>query len=621
MLLLVGVAAFAAACGAGDNRLDPGDLELRDLLGISPEAADRWDPTQRAAARRVLAEHLASVESGAPLRLALASDVRSADDRVARALGTLDVARAREGDGALALVRVGADGDAVARRASAGARGTAGVIAPSGIELRLAEGWDHAAWGHLPARGIDVLAALAEDAGHERGPVVVAPAPRLAVIAAYVDGNAARLLVNPVLLAALEPADAATGAVAVVAPAGDVGAAGDNAARAAEASGTRGAAGETHAGAGNPYSFYGSVAECAFAERARCESCLSASNCVPETDASSGNTECETLAANDGRGYYLFCANLALAITAVAQCTAVDASGCPRDVHAATSLSTLGNNANFVDDATCSAALDGCLAKIFGAPPEPFPGVDAGVTPPRPPRQTDVSCNDSCSNNNCELAPSCGAGPSCGNSFSCDSSCSSSNTQSGCSCDNDTGGGGGGGCGGGGGGGGDSCGGGDSGGSCGGGDSGGSCGGGDGGGGGCGGSSGSSGGSCGGGGGGGGCGDSGGGGGCGGSSGGGGGCSGGGGGGCGGGGGGGGCSGGGGGSSGCNAARRDPPASAGLVMSLVWGLLPVPFAALARRKTRPRAPRREPAQPITAPSTDLADFERVEAEAETEVVS
>ncbi|MCW5805183.1 MAG: hypothetical protein KIT31_22620 [Deltaproteobacteria bacterium] len=337
VLLLVGVAAFAAACGAGDNRLDPGDLELRDLLGISPEAADRWDPTQRAAARRVLAEHLASVESGAPLRLALASDVRSADDRVARALGTLDVARAREGDGALALVRVGADGDAVARRASAGARGTAGVIAPSGIELRLAEGWDHAAWGHLPARGIDVLAALAEDAGDERGLIVGAGAAargdRRTSTATRRGCARTRCRSRRSSWPRRRPVWWPSSPLA-----GDVGGQ-DNLARAAEASGTRGAAGETHAGAGNPYSFYGSVAECAFAERARCESCLSASNCVPETDASSGNTECETLAANDGRGYYLFCANLALAITAVAQCTAVDASGCPRDVHAATSLS------------------------------------------------------------------------------------------------------------------------------------------------------------------------------------------------------------------------------------------------------------------------------------------
>ncbi|HEX3758900.1 MAG TPA: hypothetical protein VHW23_09350, partial [Kofleriaceae bacterium] len=44
-----------AACSAGNNSVDPGDLELRDLLGISPEVATAWDGTQRSAARRVLA--------------------------------------------------------------------------------------------------------------------------------------------------------------------------------------------------------------------------------------------------------------------------------------------------------------------------------------------------------------------------------------------------------------------------------------------------------------------------------------------------------------------------------------------------------------------------------------
>src|SRR5262245_8240886 len=48
------VLAFVAACSTGDNSVDPGDLELRDLLGIAPEIASAWSPAQRASARRVL---------------------------------------------------------------------------------------------------------------------------------------------------------------------------------------------------------------------------------------------------------------------------------------------------------------------------------------------------------------------------------------------------------------------------------------------------------------------------------------------------------------------------------------------------------------------------------------
>src|SRR5438552_55289 len=54
------VLAFVAACGAADNRVDPADLELRDLLGVAPEVAIGWDAAQRAAARRVLASGLAA---------------------------------------------------------------------------------------------------------------------------------------------------------------------------------------------------------------------------------------------------------------------------------------------------------------------------------------------------------------------------------------------------------------------------------------------------------------------------------------------------------------------------------------------------------------------------------
>src|SRR5262249_20197973 len=58
-------ALVAAACSTADNTVDPGDLELRDLLGISPEIASSWTTTQRIAARRVLLAGL-SLDGGPP---------------------------------------------------------------------------------------------------------------------------------------------------------------------------------------------------------------------------------------------------------------------------------------------------------------------------------------------------------------------------------------------------------------------------------------------------------------------------------------------------------------------------------------------------------------------------
>jgi hypothetical protein len=360
---------------------------------------------------------------------------------------------------------------------------------------------------------------------------------------------------------------------------------------------------------GNPYSFYGSVAECAFAQRTRCETCLAAGNCVPVTDTEDGNAECTMLGADGGRGYFLLCVNLSLAIASVDACVADEAPACARDSDAASRLAELANNANFLDDSTCALGLDTCLADIYGAPPNPFPGLDGGTAPADPPRNIDVSCGDSCdsdnNNGNVECNPSCGggSGPSCNNAFSCDSACSSSNEQSGCggnceacnassdsggstssgcagcdsdgssssssdsgscgSCDDNSSTGGGSGCGSSdsGSSGGDSCG--DCGSSSSSSSGGSGCG--D-----CGSSSSSSSGgsSCGD------CGSSGGGSsdssGCGGS--------------------------GGGGSSSCNVQRRGPPASVTLLVALLWGLLPIPAAALVKRRARKKA-RAQAAEP------------------------
>ncbi|CAN5921350.1 hypothetical protein BH11MYX3_BH11MYX3_47540 [soil metagenome] len=530
-------ALLIAGCGAGETRIDPGDLELRDLLGVAPEVAVTWDPAQRAAARRVLIDGFRERAQALPLA---STEGDTIDDRVTRAMAALDAARAADGDGALGLVRLTVGRHEVTALSRVGER--AAAVADGGpapvTELWLAEEWDAHAWNYLPGRGLDVLSAIAVDAGHQSGPLVVAPSSRLGVIAGYVTTESPpRLVINPIVLAALDPdANEVATVAGMVRPAAQ-----STASRIAFAEPSSTAPHRApilepvtaEQASANPYSFYGSVAECAYAQRTRCEACVAAGNCLAVTDTSDGNAECTTLGENNGRGYFLLCANLSLAISSVEDCTKDGAPSCPRSTNAASSLSTLDANANFVDDPSCGDALDGCLAKIYGAPPDAFPSLDGGLVPPRPARDTSVDCGEGCSssNNNCDASPSCNCdGPSCNNSFSCDSACSSSNDQSGCggNCDScnssSSGGGGGGGCSSGSGSSssGDSC----SGGSCGG--SGGSCG--------------SSGGGCGGG-----------------SS-----------------------------SKSCSAAPADPSAGAALAISLLWALMPVPVAAVVRRRSRKR---------------------------------
>ena len=116
--------------------------------------------------------------------------------------------------------------------------------------------------------------------------------------------------------------------------------------------------------------------------RTRCESCLPSSTCQAVTSAS-GNEECTRLAEANGRGYFLLCANLALAISAVDLCVEDLAAGCGGDNDAASELTQLENNANFIDTETCASALDACLADIYGPPGGQFPGPgpDGGIAP------------------------------------------------------------------------------------------------------------------------------------------------------------------------------------------------------------------------------------------------
>ena len=102
------------------------------------------------------------------------------------------------------------------------------------------------------------------------------------------------------------------------------------------------------------------------------------------------------LRSGSGEGYFLICVNLALAITSVDDCAASAAPTCTRDPTAADSINTLQSNADFLTS-PCAGALDGCLAQIFGAPSQAFPGLDGGTEPSEPPRSTTVNCSNSCS--------------------------------------------------------------------------------------------------------------------------------------------------------------------------------------------------------------------------------
>jgi hypothetical protein len=443
--VLLSCVLVASAC-AGDNRIDPSELELRDVLGIAPETAMAWDSGQRESARQVIDAGMHEAHP-APVHASLGQD-RS----ISSALAVVDAGRAKQRLSAMGVVELALEGDDLR------ATPHLSTLAPrvtSPIELELA-GWDRPGWAQLPARGLDVLTTIASDAGHRGGPIIVTPAPQLAVIAGYIPAtstSAARLVVNPVLLASLEPV-ARAASPTIVTPATNVTGAGPRV---------------LAADPGNPYSFYGSVAECAAAQQLRCEACLPTNTCTSISGSGDGTAECAQLAAGQGRGYSLVCINFALAIDSISSCAATSVPSCPFDAHAGESISTLEHNSDFLDRPACAGSLDSCLANVFG------PAPTASTTPPR---NTSVGCADSaceaspsCADNGCDNGGSCddssdsGAGDGCSsdNSSGCDSSnsgggCDSSDSGGGCSSDSGGG-----------------CSGGDSGGGCSGGDSGGDC--------------------------------------------------------------------------------------------------------------------------------------------------
>jgi hypothetical protein len=451
LLFLIG----AAGCGASDNRVDPGDLRLRDLLGIAPPIAADWNAAQRREARRLLERGLAVDDDGAQERAALGRR-GDAEARILAGIAGIDTAREHRGEEPLGLARIAiaateltAEGIAVDELLADRERDDE----PDGdaameVAILVSAEWDSeaaVAWGALPGRGLRLLGALARAAGHRgAAPVLVIPAPRYPFAAAYV-ADPPRLLVNPVLLAALEPADgeAATSA-RLLSGSADSMEVGARLTPVAPGPAAQPGGGGT-AQSGNPYSFYGSTAECAQAHRLRCESCVADGLCARLTpDSVDGISECATLAAEEGRGFFLFCANLALSIDNVAVCADRRAPSCPSAEGAADSLTTLTANANFIDDPLCGTALDACLAEIYGSPDGeyPPPPSDGGLGPDGggggPPRDTTATCGES--DNNCELSPECD-GPQCNGAVSCDGTCSDSpgGCSAGCgSCESDS---------------------------------------------------------------------------------------------------------------------------------------------------------------------------------------
>ncbi|MEP6859008.1 MAG: hypothetical protein ABJE66_00210 [Deltaproteobacteria bacterium] len=387
---------------AGDNRIDPSELELRDVLGLAPEVAMSWDADQRASARHVLEAGMHDVRA-LPIEATLGREP-TLDRSVVNALAIADEVRANHRLGALGVVEL-----AIARD-HLYATSRASTLAPhatAATELELS-GWTHTGWAELPGRGLDVLTTLATDAGHRGGPLLVTPAPQLAVIAGYVPAtraSPARLVVNPVLLAALEPGQP-TGPqrpqiAAAVLPDDPI---------------------------GNPYTFYTSVEACAAAQQQRCEACLPKGTCTSLSGTGDGNAECSALAAEPGRGYSLVCINFALAVDSVDSCAATSAPTCAIDTHAASTIASLDHNADFLDQPTCTSALDVCLGQIFGNAP-------TSTTTPPPSSDNSPSCADTA----CEAAPNC-ADSGCGGD-SGDSSCDSSSgpgSSSGDSCSGDS---------------------------------------------------------------------------------------------------------------------------------------------------------------------------------------
>ncbi len=424
-----------------------------------------WDATERARARAIIARASgrASEEPAEPVRLGLGTDEREA---IIASMSAVDEQRRELGREPVMVAWVLVEHQQVevlpvsGERVSVAMASAARDSAPEPAALVL-HGWEQATragWDELAQRQPGLLLSLARQAGYrdEPTPLPVVPAPQEPFAVIFVDAGAESFLaVNPVLLAAQEPATEDGEEIAFARP----DAPRETPGKRAPGVGvpvTGGAPGSTTgaggalgvAASGNPYTFYGDIEECAASLRNRCIACATDPSCETMTrDADSVAAECEALAADEERGYYLLCINLALAMATVADCVG-DNAQCPQVRDAGNQLSALTFNSVFLDDPTCHGPLNECLSDIFGESDEDFPGPGEPIPVP-PPRDTNVGCGES--NVNCDFSPSCDTScsvGSCDNAVSCGgcegSSCDGCESCESCDSSGDGGGGGGG---------------------------------------------------------------------------------------------------------------------------------------------------------------------------------
>jgi hypothetical protein len=201
------VLVLGAGCTRGEE-LDPADLTARDLLGLDPRIAIEWSDAERDDAHQTFDAAFRAVDPDGELTEEITLDEALAafpEVAVARGLDAADVGLDSADQPPRLAVRADADADAamVTELALGGLPEVAGTPTPIvliGWDAGAADGWDA-----LPRRVPGFLVALAEAAGRAptAGPLEVVPAPRVGFAAAWLEG-ADRLLVNPVLLAALD---------------------------------------------------------------------------------------------------------------------------------------------------------------------------------------------------------------------------------------------------------------------------------------------------------------------------------------------------------------------------------------------------------------------------------
>lgn len=357
-LFVVCLGAGLVGCGAAeDEALDPADLALRDLLGVAPKVAAAWDADQRAAARDVLAGGLHAPDDGlvpawtvtpvepAQVVLALAAlDGRlAAGERDALGLVTLAPSGGGGGDDARALDAPLATAELLDGRRAPPVLATVLELEPSS--------WPCPRPG---ACDLDVLAALAADAAPGAARVRVLPVVQLATVAALVPAGADGvpvLLVNPIVTAVGE----VTG----------VEAAGGGERSSPVAAGPGGSALRAPLVTGT-WSYGTQIAACAATVRDECTACEGGGACPAVWPGVSGLDACRQLRAQP-QNFELLCIDLAVSLAEVGACVAGLDSTCTMDSDAINDPAMLGNNTNLLNDGACLAAIDTCLADLYGA--------------------------------------------------------------------------------------------------------------------------------------------------------------------------------------------------------------------------------------------------------------